>query len=220
MTRRTRPQAADGMRYCFECEQFQPVSAFGVDRQKRDGLASYCRACVAGRVKQYRNDNLELVRWKDTHRSKPSIRRKRTRERRRYWSNPDKYKAQRKIYNATHPGLSRRSGAKRRQHITLTGSFTASEWEALKAKYGYRCLRCGKQEPTIKLVADHIIPVIKRGAGTIENIQPLCQRCNLKKFTRSTDYRVPLVDVDLSTPEDHGQLSLLNEECDSGYCFL
>lgn len=32
--------------------------------------------------------------------------------------------------------------------------------------------------------------------------------------------RIPLVDVDLSTPEDNGQLRLLNEECDSGYCFL
>ena len=32
--------------------------------------------------------------------------------------------------------------------------------------------------------------------------------------------RIPLVEVDLSTPEDHGQLRLLNEECDSGYCFL
>ena len=31
---------------------------------------------------------------------------------------------------------------------------------------------------------------------------------------------MPLVDVDLSTPEDHGQLRLLNDECDSGYCFL
>jgi len=47
-----------------------------------------------------------------------------------------------------------------------------------------------------------------------------CQRCNLKKFTRSTDYRIPLVDVDLSTPEDNGQLRLINEECDSGYCFM
>jgi len=32
--------------------------------------------------------------------------------------------------------------------------------------------------------------------------------------------RKPLVDVDLSTPDDHGQLRLLNEECDSGYCFV
>ena len=31
---------------------------------------------------------------------------------------------------------------------------------------------------------------------------------------------IPLIDVDLSTPEDNGQLRLLNEECDSGYCFL
>lgn len=32
--------------------------------------------------------------------------------------------------------------------------------------------------------------------------------------------RIPLIDVDLSTPEDNGQLRLLNEECDSGYCWL
>lgn len=33
--------------------------------------------------------------------------------------------------------------------------------------------------------------------------------------------RIPLVDVDLSTPEDHGQLRLLDDTpCDSGYCFL
>lgn len=32
--------------------------------------------------------------------------------------------------------------------------------------------------------------------------------------------RIPLVDVDLSLPEDNGQLRLLNEECDSGYCFM
>lgn len=32
--------------------------------------------------------------------------------------------------------------------------------------------------------------------------------------------RIPLVDVDLSTPEDNGQLRLINEECDSGYCFM
>jgi len=32
---------------------------------------------------------------------------------------------------------------------------------------------------------------------------------------------IPLVDVDLSTPEDHGQLRLLDDTpCDSGYCFL
>jgi hypothetical protein len=32
--------------------------------------------------------------------------------------------------------------------------------------------------------------------------------------------RIALVDVDLSTPEDNGQLRLFNEECDSGYCWL
>ncbi len=31
--------------------------------------------------------------------------------------------------------------------------------------------------------------------------------------------RIPLVDVDLSTPQDHGQLELWQEVCESGYCW-
>lgn len=31
--------------------------------------------------------------------------------------------------------------------------------------------------------------------------------------------RIPLVDVDLSTPQDHGQMELWQETCESGYCW-
>ncbi len=32
--------------------------------------------------------------------------------------------------------------------------------------------------------------------------------------------RIPLLEVDLSRPEDHGQMNWLSMECDSGYCFI
>jgi 5-methylcytosine-specific restriction endonuclease McrA len=69
------------------------------------------------------------------------------------------------------------------------GTFTPAEWEALKAHYNYQCLCCALREPDIKLTADHIVPVSKGGRNDINNIQPLCITCNLRKGTACTDYR-------------------------------
>ena len=80
--------------------------------------------------------------------------------------------------------------AKRRTMKTHAGgSFTLAEWETLKSKYDYTCLKCGKCEPEIKLTADHIIPVVKHGTSFINNIQPLCGPCNTSKGTKIIDYR-------------------------------
>lgn len=67
------------------------------------------------------------------------------------------------------------------------GFYTLSEWKYLCKKYDYRCLRCHKRR---KLTADHVIPVSMGGSSNISNIQPLCQPCNSKKGTKTTDYRV------------------------------
>lgn len=67
------------------------------------------------------------------------------------------------------------------------GRFTVAEWNALKALYGQRCAYCKKRR---RLTQDHVIPVSKGGAHTIQNIVPACQRCNSKKGTG-----VPLIPV-------------------------
>ena len=61
------------------------------------------------------------------------------------------------------------------------GRFTFQEWQELKKKYHFTCPCCKKQEPEIKLEADHIIPISKNGENTIDNIQPLCRHCNNSK---------------------------------------
>ena len=77
----------------------------------------------------------------------------------------------------------------------LGGVFTKEEWSDLKDKYNHTCPHCGKSEPEIKLTVDHIIPLSKWNewiktnivtykCNDIENIQPLCGRCNSEKWSK------------------------------------
>ena len=67
-------------------------------------------------------------------------------------------------------------------------SHTFGEWELLKKQYNLICPSCGESEPEIKLTKDHIIPLSKGGSDNIENIQPLCKKCNCKKYTKRIKY--------------------------------
>lgn len=69
---------------------------------------------------------------------------------------------------------------KRRKRVA-DGTHTLEEWENLKAQHDWKCVFCGKREPEIKLTEDHIIPLSRNGSDNIENIQPLCRRCNSSK---------------------------------------
>lgn len=44
---------------------------------------------------------------------------------------------------------------------------------------GYRCRMCGRK--TNDLEVDHIYPIAKGGKSTLNNLQTLCHRCNVKK---------------------------------------
>ncbi|MGH3382194.1 MAG: endonuclease VII domain-containing protein [Actinoallomurus sp.] len=42
---RERPEVPEGFKCCPQCEEVQPISAFGRNRANTDGMASYCRPC-------------------------------------------------------------------------------------------------------------------------------------------------------------------------------
>ena len=99
-----------------------------------------------------------------------------------------------KIYEAAkhqqHKAYYREQTRKRKMRKqNAEGFHTNAEWEALKAKHNYACLRCGKQVPTISLTRDHVKPLILGGTDYIDNIQPLCHSCNSQKNDTEIDYR-------------------------------
>ena len=125
-------------------------------------------------------------------------------EQRRYHADPEKYQALarswrernidrvREVYRTWQKNnrdkvvaKTHRRNARKMQN---GGSYTAQEWRELCQRYGNRCLSCGRTN--VKLTVDHVIPLIRGGTNSIDNIQPLCGVCNSKKGTREIDYRV------------------------------
>ena len=164
----------------------------------------------AAKIKKWRNDNPEKARankrtWNAANRSSCNERTKR-------WAkaNPEKARAIRvkssKTWAEKHPEqrsvIRVRAHAKRKSRGRSAGSFTLAEWKQLLDDTGHKCLCCGIDEsraiyrypkagqPLIgRLTRDHIMPLSQGGAGTIDNIAPLCLPCNTRKHAKHIDYR-------------------------------
>jgi 5-methylcytosine-specific restriction endonuclease McrA len=81
----------------------------------------------------------------------------------------------------------------RKHRRTESGHHSREAWELMKRLYDYTCPCCGRREPEIVLTRDHITPVKKNGTSFIENIQPLCERCNSEKGTTIAYYPLHIV---------------------------
>jgi hypothetical protein len=90
-----------------------------------------------------------------------------------------------KAYHKAHPEIGRAAAHRRRCAI---GKFTAAEWRQLIQYYKNTCLCCGRSD--VPMTPDHVIPISKGGTGFIENIQPLCLKCGLRKNAKHIDYRL------------------------------
>jgi 5-methylcytosine-specific restriction endonuclease McrA len=195
---------------CPKCDTQKPTTAFNKDRKRPDGLAFSCRVCENARGRDYyaRNREKVLARTSEYHQANPDVARKAkkkwkinhreqhltsTRERSAAWRlvNRVKDRLASLRWAKENPDAYRTNQMNRRARMRGSeGTFTKQEWQEMKARYNYRCLRCGRGEPEIKLSIDHIVPIVLGGANDIANIQPLCRACNASKGAREIiDYR-------------------------------
>jgi 5-methylcytosine-specific restriction endonuclease McrA len=197
-------------RICVACGEWKPAGDYYSHQNTKDGLNPRCKACVSAYRKALRRRNPESAHQKTReynrrYRAKnPGLAVRRVQEYRaanyeavmareaRYRAeNRDRLRARRReLYRADPARHKAYLYAWKDRKAANGGSFTSEEWIALCERYGYRCLSCGDLCP---LTADHVVPVSKGGANTIDNIQPLCQPCNSSKGTRIIDYRSGVV---------------------------
>jgi 5-methylcytosine-specific restriction endonuclease McrA len=182
------PFKAEAMKRCSLCKQVKPYSEFYKNKSKKDGYDTACKPCRVIRGKAWRENNPEKI--KESRRRNTASEGFKSYYRRWYQSHKDwMLDYNRKWVDQNRDKKLAREANRRSREASVGGSVTGTEWAELKRKYNHACLCCGKREPEIKLTMDHVKPLIKGGANTIDNIQPLCQSCNSSKARKHIDYR-------------------------------
>lgn len=182
-----RPLSPLGTKRCCRCQMVLDKAKFTPDNRHVDGLMSACKECNAERVGQYRVTNSGKVKESQQRhyaRNKDQIKYtvrqyreenlekvKRT-KRRHYQENTEVYRASRQNRRAR-----RRSNG---------GHISTAEWQSVLDRFNGKCAKCGSAD---NIHMDHVVPLAKGGKHSPDNIQPLCQTCNLRKGVKVEDYR-------------------------------
>jgi 5-methylcytosine-specific restriction endonuclease McrA len=190
---------------CTKCREWRPLTRYLKRLLSRDGYDSICNECRNSTSRAWRAKN--KVRVQELNREFYEANRQERLEYHRQYRQAnqgrikqlmDKFRREKPDYHRNYmrqwarshsDKIQAKDHARRAFKIGKPSSFTAAEWKSLKERYNYTCLRCGRREPAIKLTADHVVPISKGGAGTIDNIQPLCKPCNSAKHDDIIDYR-------------------------------
>lgn len=97
----------------------------------------------------------------------------------------DSVRAANAKYYANNPEIYRAIRARRRadkQHASIGDIKAISKWEKRwRTKRPVACYWCGEKSPGIECHADHVIPLRKGGAHSVENLVVSCAACNRRK---------------------------------------
>ena len=176
------------MKQCSRCREWKDESQYYVGGNPTRALMAHCKKCHNEASRAWAKSNRDKVlkilnRWVGRN-----IEKHRANTAKWKAANSEKDKERKRKYNAEHKLENAIREHNRRARIKKNGGvFTKEEWENLLEKCGNKCLRCGKTG--VKLEIDHVIPVALGGPNTIDNLQPLCRKCNSSKSKKHIDYR-------------------------------
>ena len=202
------PRAPDGLRYvCGECANAQLRSWRARRRQHaREYYRAYRKRMTAKQLEMDKatrrryakrhpiKTRLHLQKWHAQNRERVRLVKQRYEARLKRLA-PWKLKEWRLAKNLrklARDGISYSREATRRRRVRIMaagGDHSEEDFQALLAFCGYACVHCGVSEPFVSMTEDHVVPIVRGGEDYLENIQPLCPKCNSRKHAKVADYR-------------------------------
>jgi 5-methylcytosine-specific restriction endonuclease McrA len=186
------------------------------NKKHKDGLQSRCRLCRCRAAIIYRNANLEAERERvrlyqkahpDKARACARLYRETNREKLReyarlyYKANIEKVRERSeadrnkrreymRLYQKAHSDKICEIEQRRRARLRdLPHDLTESQYAETLAYFNHACAYCGvpQSELSYKLHREHILPSIRGGGYTRDNIVPACAKCNLPKHDKTPE---------------------------------
>lgn len=164
---------SSGKKKCTKCKQKKNLSEFHKDSSNLDGLYPWCKECKnlkrreyvianSDKEKKYREENKEKIASKS-----------------RIWylANKERRSAVRKKYYEANKARNHAySNARNRKAGPITKEVLDHIIWCKEQLCSY-CWQIGGQH-------DHVLPISKGGAHSVDNIVPCCQRCNDSKGSK------------------------------------
>lgn len=170
----TAERLAAPMKTCSRCKETKPKTGFHTDPRRKDGRYSWCKACFGTHIIETRDPAVEAER----HRRYYSI--PENRERRR------EYDRRWKQENAETVRWYARNAVARRRARELENAVGEVDLGMVLERDGMVCAHlCGKEiESLSDLDFDHVVPLSRGGAHSMENIRPAHRSCNRRKHAK------------------------------------
>lgn len=174
---------------CTKCGKTKPLTEFHKRMNRKCGVQSRCKVCKKACNAKYRSENPEKEKARQAKYYAENREKRRAYDAKRRIEHPEKRRAARAKWVKANPDKVRAKNQRRRaKKRNAPGTFTAEDWKAKLAYYGYKCRYCGIHKSETKegwLEADHAIPLSQGGSNFISNIVPACRSCNASKNART-----------------------------------